>query len=457
MVLLAAASIFFSSPAPLDMPRAQAFLVKEDGVRRLEDRYNRLDLWVSQTVEGRWTDDDGRVFTLSRLSSLPPAVDTDAVETRTDHEKWRTAIPKKDLRKVRRAIARLSPVPVAEKGEPPRQMPRGYADVDYWQGTNTGVVVCTFLREKSDTWHLAVWELAEGDDDAERVGVFEDVFLAKEFPAFLEANPAPPPRNGLSERELLRLDAHHSVTNYSGWRFTDAPEFTILDDLPGGSGFITALTNELSSMRAKYAAAVPSPIDSSNALCVARIYGTRDEYLAAAGEDMEWSAAYWSQERRELVAHLPADGEAKLLETIRHEAFHQYLSYAASMIPASPWFNEGYAQYFEDESSVRWGMEVDIDAVAELIPAVLAMDYEAFYAGSDVERRLKYRIAWSIAHFLEKGAPKVRFKPFEKVKADYIDTLLKTQNMHSATDAVFRNSDFVALFITEWKRFWKNT
>ena len=47
------ASLFFTTPAPLDMPRAEAYLVKEGGLRRLEDRFNRLDLWTSRTVTGR--------------------------------------------------------------------------------------------------------------------------------------------------------------------------------------------------------------------------------------------------------------------------------------------------------------------------------------------------------------------------------------------------------------------
>jgi len=457
MTVLLAASVFFSSPAPLDMPRAQAFLVTEGQTRRLEDRYGRLDLWISQTVEGRWIDDDGRVFTLSRLSSIPPAADVDSLETRTGHEEWRTAIPKKDVGKVRLAVERLSPVAPPEKGTPPRQLPRGYADVDYWQGTNENAIVCAFLREKSDTWYLAVWELAEGDVFADRLEEFEGSFLAREFSAFLAANPEPPERAGLSERELARLDAHHSVTNYANWRWTDADGFTVLDDLPRSSGLVAALTNELAVMRPRYEAVVPSPVGVSNSLCVARIYASRDEYLDAVGEDMEWSAAYWSQERRELVAYLPADGEGRLLETVRHEAFHQYLSYAASMIPASPWFNEGYAQYFENEESPDWGMEVDIDVVAEMIPAVLAMDYGEFYAGDDLERRLKYRIAWSIARFIEKGAPNVRFRPFAKMKSIYMETLLKTQSMRRATDAAFENADFTAHFISEWKRYWKNT
>ena len=151
-----------------------------------------------------------------------------------------------------------------------------------------------------------------------------------------------------TERNLLRRDAHHSIAAYANWHFTGAEEFAVLDDLPSRS-FVETLTNDFPVMRAKYAAALPTPLNGSNVLCVARIYATRDEYLDALETDgitnMTWSAAYWSPQRRELVAYLPPDGGQELLRTIRHEAFHQYLSYATSMISASAWLNEGYAQY----------------------------------------------------------------------------------------------------------------
>ena len=175
---------------------------------------------------------------------------------------------------------------------------------------------------------------------------------------------------------------------------------------------------------------------------------------------MEWSAAYWSQERRELVAHLPMDGEAKLLETIRHEAFHQYLSYAASMIPASPWFNEGYAQYFEDEDSRDWGEGIDagpeaLKRLAQTLPGLMMMDYDEFYGGSDAARRMKYRLAWSIAVFVEKGAPEVRFRPFAKLKADYFEALLESRDMKRATlAALLGDEDKTKLFVEEWVKFW---
>ena len=68
-----AASLWFASPSPLDMPRAETYLVSgADGMSCLEDRYDETDLWTYRTVSGRWTDADGRLFVLARLAAKPP-------------------------------------------------------------------------------------------------------------------------------------------------------------------------------------------------------------------------------------------------------------------------------------------------------------------------------------------------------------------------------------------------
>lgn len=461
-IMCAACALFSGSgtePAPLDMPQAEAYLVKERGEFHLEDRYNRLDLWTLQAVIGRWIDDDGRIFTLSRLDFAPPAVNADECVTRTDYVAGRVPVDKRDEKRLRRALAVLSPVELPEKGVPPRQLPRGFEDVDYWHGTNTGFIVCAFLPEKSDCWFLATLELTAEDVPAEMTACFEDDFLSGEWKRKFSKMPPRPQVSG--ERELLRADARHSVAAYENWRCSDAEEFSVLDEVPGGGSFVAALTNDLRVMRRRYAETVPSPVNGSNALCVARIYADREGYLTAAGESMAWSAAYWNPRRRELVAYLPESGREALMRTIRHEAFHQYLSYAVSMIPSSPWFNEGYAQFFETDAggepeegfaaSAEW-----LDEAATMLPALMKMDYPEFYAGNAEERRVKYRLAWSLAYFIEKGAPKVRFDPFKNLKRDYIAALLDRHDMHHATDAAFGGAEKFAAFIDEWKRFWKN-
>lgn len=474
-MILLAASLFFFQPLPLEMPKAEAYFVKEPGGRiYLEDRFDTLDLWTSRAVLGRWEDSDGRQFMVAKLDTMAPKF-TETTKTREEYGHEEVPIDrKKDLSARDEAIAGLLPFDLPEEPTKPRQDIRGFREVLYFQGTNTSVLACAFLPDRPlAPWYLATWELLEGDDpewaterfEAEFLGKWDEIVetsLRSEKTANDDCAKTPRSRRRKTrpgERELLRADAKHSVTNYPDWHVTDSAEFVVLDDLPQVVKFVTSLTNELPVMRRKYAETVPSPIDGSNVLCVARIFSNRDEYLDAVGEDMKWSAAYWCPSRRELVAYLPEGGAIELMKTIRHEAFHQYLSYATSMITVSPWLNEGYAEYFEDETAEDWdlkGVALDLDLLAESLPALMLMDYEKFYEGSDLERRLKYRLAWSIARFLEKGAPEVRFQPFKNLKKTYIEALLKSRDMRKATASAFGTKDNLDLFVREWKKYWKD-
>ena len=472
-MFLLLASLFFTTPAPLEMPAATAYFVREtDGRQRLEDRYAGFDLWRTQSVVGRWIDDDGRVFTLAELRRLPPALSLSEPQTRVDYAEDAVRPDRRNPEHLRRMVDALSPVDLAPETARPHQIPNGLRDVLYFQGTNDQAIICAFRPEASETWLYAAWELVEDDLIAEKLEAFEDEFLAprayETLPPFADAKKAqprkaaPPSRrpSESDERERLRDDVRHSVAAYSDWSFTSSEEFVIVDDLGRSRGFVTAVTNEMPRLRRRFAEVVPSPLNGSNTLAVARVFADRQDYLEAAGEDMAWSAAYWNQSRRELVACLPENGDTdELMRTFRHESFHQYLSYAASMIPTSPWFNEGYAQYFEDEKAAVFDLDVPEekwDMLERALPGLMTMDYAEFYSGTDAERRTKYRLAWSIACFLENGASHVRFEPFKTLKQDYLAALLKTHDMRRATMDAFGSVERIEQFANEWKTFWKN-
>lgn len=470
-IALLAASRFFTNPAPLEMPSAEAFFVRTTQSYRLEDRFARIELWASQTVDGRWVDGDGREFVLATLATLPPAVGQFEVLTRTAYATERVPIGRRNFAHIRAAVERIADVGLSERGRRPDVMPRGYKDVDYWHSEEGGAIVCAFLPEGEDIWRLAVWRLADGDSFRASLKAFEDEFLRKEFHEWQDLHPTVGGaaegggrrRDPPTEADLLRADARHSVAAYESWRTTDIGTYVVLDDLPQSSRFLEALTNELPRLHRAYASTMPTAVDGTNVLCVARLYANRSEYLGVLNADgatnMAWSAAYWSPSRRELVAYLPLNGDDGLLRKIRHEAFHQYLSYATAMMPSSAWLNEGYAQYFEDTESLDWGLGFDLTPellrlLSEDIKTLLSMDYSDFYAGSDFERHIKYRLAWSIAVFLEHGAPDIRFDPFGKWKSDYFDALFETRDPRQATAAAFRRPADAEMLRSEWRRWW---
>ena len=231
--------------------------------------------------------------------------------------------------------------------------------------------------------------------------------------------------------------------------------------------FIAALTNGLPKMQAAYRAMLPSPLTDDSHIAAVRIFATREEYLAYVGSEMKWSAALWSPQHRELVLYTPRDGWEALLRTVWHEALHQHLDYACSMLQTPPWFNEGHAVLFEHthfDMAGKLVFDLDVEAVdaiqpnaaalAEMLPMLLMMDYPEFYAGSSEERRLKYQLAWSLAYFLQIGAPKVRFQPFKDFRADIMRAVVRTKDRNTAMRTVL-TGEMCDNLVGEWLAFWK--
>ena len=93
--------------------------------------------------------------------------------------------------------------------------------------------------------------------------------------------------------------------------------------------------------------------------------------------------------------------------------------------------------------------------LAELLPSIFEMDYAAFYAGDAETVNARYRVAWSIAYFLEVGAPKLRFRPYESFRADYMKALVETRSMREATAKAFGDEKSRDDFIAAWLAFWR--
>ena len=223
-MILLAATLWFAQPAPLEMPRASAYLVKDaEGALWLEDRYDEADLWTARTVLSRWSDREGRRFTVAKLETIAPTVEGPTL-TRERFVADEMPLPDKreDLRE--QAIALLAPFDLPEEPSAPRRDVHGFKEVRYYQGTNETAVVCAFRPEDTKACYLAVWELAPGDSIDSAVDVFETDFLAKwkdrlreGVRSELDPPPAPPRRARrrphLAERVLMLAAARHSVTN----------------------------------------------------------------------------------------------------------------------------------------------------------------------------------------------------------------------------------------------------
>ncbi len=468
---------------PLDLPRAEAYLVTRDGESFLEDRYDAFDLWTGRTLRGRWRDAFGNRLYLARLDSLP-LNDTPGV-TRT-RRSFRDAMSRgrfnsKDPVQRDMAAAAVSPAELGRAVRPRRAQRQNLAELVAYSPSDDRTLAYAFrpvdpVRKGPGDWFLAVLVAAEAEEMAEVRARFDEDFLDRiSVPSVaacrrLKSLPEPSKDDEPSEADLLRADVRAQVVNYDEWASTDAEDVTVLDDLDAGirARVVSDLTNTLPRLRREYATRVPSPLVGTNALAVVRVFRNREEYLAYVGIEQKWTAAVWSPMRRELVLYHPEAGMDQLLRTIWHEAFHQYLAYAGSMIESSPWFNEGHAQLFEnlsfdhkgnavfarDEQAAAYVHEYAAE-LAEVLPSVFLMDYDAFYAGTAEDIAAKYRLVWSIAYFLEVGAPKLRFQPYASFRADYVKALVETRSMHEATQAVLGDEKSRDAFVAAWLAFWR--
>ncbi len=468
---------------PLDMPRAEAYLVTRDGESFLEDRYDSFDLWTTRTLRGRWRDASGNRLFVARLDSVPLDDTPGITRTRCSFQDalGRRPFNSKDPAQRDLAAASVSPIELGRAVRPRRAQRHNLAELVAYSTADDTALAYAFrpvdpARKGPGDWFLAVLVVAAGENMAEARARFDEDFLDRiTVPSVasrrrLKNRSKQPQEEHPSEVELLRADVRAQVVNYDEWASTDADDVTVLDDLNVGvrTRFISSLTNSLPRLRREYATRVPSPLIGTNALAVVRVFRNREEYLAYVGVEQKWTAAVWSPLRRELVLYHPEEGIEKLLSTIWHEAFHQYLAYAGSMIESSPWFNEGHAQLFEnlsfdhkgnavfarDEQAAAYVHEYAAE-LAEILPSVFLMDYEAFYAGTAEDVAAKYRLVWSVAYFLEVGAPKLRFQPYASLRADYVKALVETRSMREATQAVLGDEKSRDAFVAAWLAFWR--
>lgn len=468
---------------PLDMPRAEAYLVTRDGKRRLEDRFDTFDLWTCRTVRGRWRDASGNELQIARLDALPPDDAPGSVRTRRSFEQalGDESFDPKDAVYRDEAVANAAPVDVGRAVRPRFEGDRrNIRDLFFYTTTNDCALVCAFRPrspeyKESPGWFLATLIAAPGENMAEVRARFDDEFLHRiSVPTLFArsslAKPAVRPDEKAGEYDLLRADLRAQVANYEDWHCTDADDVTVIDDLDAGvhAEFVGKLTNSLPRLRRAYAASVPSPLEATNTLAVVRVFRDREAYLAYVGAEWGISSALWCPQRRELVLHHTVEGVDELLRTAWHEAFHQYLSYAGAMYGSSQWFNEGHATLFQHaefdaKGELTFGRDPFVAGyvqefasnLAEALPSLFEMDHEAFYSGTPEEIGIRYRLAWSVAYFLEVGAPKLRFQPYRNLRADYVSALVKTGSGLKATRQVLGDEKSRDEFVAAWLAFWR--
>lgn len=454
---------------PIEMPRASAYLKGGRDGYTIEDRYDIFDLWHADALRASWRDADGNRLIICRIPRKLPGGSASDELTRKDFRARYSgeAMGPNDMTALDEAVYFLAPEETVARFRPRRSQRQNLAALWQYETTNGNALVYAFRpktpRDAQADWYMAAL-VSEDPEASERMDAWLDgVQWSGEDAA--DGKDA----IGNSELDLLANDYRRNVVNYGDWHFTCSSNVVVVDNLtiPDRTQFIAALTNGLLKMQGAYREVLPSPLTDDSHIAAIRIFDSRNEYLDYVGWEMQWSAALWSPQHRELVLYCPPGGSAALLRTVWHEALHQHLGYACAMLQTPPWFNEGHAAMFENSHFGADGevvFDLDYEAVrmvkenvaemSEVLRSLFAMDYEGFYAGTDEERALKYRLAWSLAYFLQVGAPEVRFQPFKDIRTSLMKALIRTRRMDDASREAI-GGDMEDRLIGEWIEFWK--
>ena len=318
---------------------------------------------------------------------------------------------------------------------------------------------------------LAAWTRAWGADVGRHVTAKDG---ARYFIGFTFAEKVSP----AAAEKLLKDAAASLSTKTSGvsanntsmrWWSEENGQYRFLTDLDRAKGgrFVADAMKLIGAMRKAYESYVPA--NGTVAQGTVRVFrtlaGYRD-YRLSTGENDTASCGLWDPNREELL--ISAEDRVQAQDTMRHEAFHQYLHYATGRGDHALWFNEGHACFFEnvkynpardavtvtDEGGRAYWTAKNPAAVAAAIRPTLAMSREEFYSG---DRNLHYVTAWAIVYFLEKGAYAAdEFEPYRGIVSAYLAGMASGASAEDATRtawAAVADRDIKADFLKFWTKY----
>jgi hypothetical protein len=481
---------------PLPSPMVRTYEFHKGGRSWKEDLYSPVELWRHSQCAGQWVGRHTNTLVLATITqSLPLEFTRDNV-SRAEYEakagaatqgpitgkvelaRWVAdfaGCPDPVERPVSRAPYRISPVVCYSFGK---------------QAPNRLAYVFRLNRSRSDTWMCALFELNPAIDLSLASQAIESEFLGSivvTLPAREEpdktpsraptvrpsAGPAPartddaPPSADMAATRKQVID---SIRNMKGWWSESTEHFIILSNLKGSvKSFVDDIRDELGIIRGAYARSVPS-MGANGVAAVIRIPATTDEYVSYVGPDMAWSGGLWSPFRKELLIRpMEAGGSReqrrRVLRVVFHEAFHQYVFYALNQTEPAIWFNEGYAQFFENAEIANGRVRIDEDPQALValgaiidgkqvdLARLFRMTHDEFYAGGDEMRARNYALAWALVYYLRKGAPLEPDAPHAGLLDRYVAAMRTNPDGVAATAAMLAGVT-VSDLERDFERFW---
>ncbi len=403
-------------PAPTPEARTYEMTVGEE--KSKVRFYVPADLWRQRAFAGEWKDKKDNVMRLARVKSLVPEF---------EREDWYKEEIEEKLDSLEKSF---------EGSE---------SELEAWKKAWGGKGQGKFITAKNDTRWYVEFEFAEkvSDKDAEK--------LLKAF-----------------EKSVSTLvkSSGSNISSMQWWEESN-PQYTFLTDLDKAKGgkFIKDAMKLMDAMRKSYEFYVPptNKVGVGKVRVFKTLQGYR-EYRTSTGEEDKMSCGLWDPSRDELL--VAAEDVKKAQNTMRHEAFHQYLHYATGRGDNAMWFNEGHACFFENvqynpaKKSVKvlekgnramW-VAKNPAKYANAIKSVIKKNRAAFYSG-DVN--LNYCTAWAICYFLEKGAyTDDYYAPYRKICPKYLALMASGASPEDATEGAWHevaDRDVAKDFLKFWK------
>jgi hypothetical protein len=257
-----------------------------------------------------------------------------------------------------------------------------------------------------------------------------------------------------------------SIKNMRNWWYVETENFIMVANIKS-QATAKALAQNLERSRNLYTKIFPleKPMD---AVSVARMFATREEYLNYVGPELRWTGGVWMSMRKELVVSPMSWGSKReirkmMAQITLHEAFHQYIYFATGEKQTAAWFNEGMAQFFEHAVFKSNKIHIGLSrrqaglmpqlAAKQNIDDILKMSYSQFY---DLRKSEHYALAWGMLYFMLKGAPVMKdCAEFAEIPRRYYDAMVETGDAVKATKAAWNDCDTYK-FSEKLKAFWSS-
>lgn len=410
----------YAEGVPPATPRARTYRITRGDESKEVKFYVPAELWRERAELGTWKDRKGNVMRLARVLSPVPVF---------EREDWYRD-------RIEKAMDES-----AAKWNPTED------DLNQWKKCWGGKGDGRFFTVKGRRYYIEF-------EFAETVRPADETRLYKTFLSSVSAS--------------VSGGANFSS---SKWWNKENDDYRFVTDLTRSQGgaFIKKAMSQMTAMRRSYEKYVPPlrSVGQSKVRIFSTLKGYR-EYRASTGTDDKMSCGLWDPSREELLIAVEGDRN-QAQNTMRHEAFHQYLHYATGRGDHAMWFNEGHATFFENviynptRNSVRVvdsgdraaQVAKDPEKYARAIRSTLKLDHAGYYSGAVNDH---YVTGWAIIYFLEKGAYATEeFAAYRKIIPDYLklmrDSTVTAAEATKRAWSVVADRDVAADFLKFWRKY----